>query len=117
TEQQKTGQATTTAQPKQQTGQAAQPGTSNETTASINVTDQQRTEIKQVITETKVEPAQVDFDVNVGVAVPKKVHLHRLPARIVKLVPSYERYEYFVLADGRIVIVEPDSLKIVYILT
>jgi Protein of unknown function (DUF1236) len=129
-EQPKTSEATTTTKPKQQTGAATQQqtgqgssttaataGTSNETTASINVTDQQRTEIKQVITETKVEPAQVDFDVNVGVAIPKKVHLYKLPPRIVKLVPSYEGYEYFVLADGRIVIVEPDTMKVVYILT
>ena len=43
--------------------------------------------------------------------------LHRLPARIVKIVPAYESYEYFVLADGRIVIVDPDTLKIVLILT
>jgi hypothetical protein len=127
---QQTGEATTTEQPKRQTSQATQQqsggsggttvgaaGTSNETTASINVTTEQQTEMRQVITETKVEPAQVDFDVTVGVAVPKTVHLHRLPARVVKLVPAYEGYEYFVLADGRIVIVEPDTLKIVYILS
>ncbi|TIU54111.1 MAG: DUF1236 domain-containing protein, partial [Mesorhizobium sp.] len=41
----------------------------------------------------------------------------RLPARIVKIVPAYEYYEYFVLADGRIVIVDPDTYKIVLILT
>ena len=58
------------------------------------------------------------LDISVGVEVPRhKVRLHRLPARIVKIVPAYESYEYFVLADGRIVIVDPDTYKIVVILS
>ncbi|TGU38651.1 DUF1236 domain-containing protein, partial [bacterium M00.F.Ca.ET.152.01.1.1] len=73
----------------------------------------------QIIHETKVEPVRdVSFDISVGVEVPRhKVRLHRLPARIVKIVPAYESYDYFVLADGRIVIVDPDTYKIVLILT
>ena len=106
------------------TEEQAQGKTSTQTdqgsTASItNVTVEQKTEITNVIRETKVSPvARVDFDISVGVEVPRhKVRLHRLPARIVKIVPAYEAYEYFVLADGRIVIVDPDTLKIVIILT
>ncbi|TPK71111.1 DUF1236 domain-containing protein [Mesorhizobium sp. B2-3-3] len=108
---------------KVQTDQQAQGKASTQdktSTASINnVTVEQKTEITQVIKETKVQPvANVDFDVSVGVEIPRhKIRLHRLPARIVKIVPAYESYEYFVLADGRIVIVDPDSLKIVLILT
>ncbi|TPK89485.1 DUF1236 domain-containing protein [Mesorhizobium sp. B2-4-17] len=106
-----------------QTDQQAQGKASTQdktSTASINnVTVEQKTQITQVIKETKVQPvANVDFDVSVGVEIPRhKIRLHRLPARIVKIVPAYESYEYFVLADGRIVIVDPDSLKIVLILT
>lgn len=45
--------------------------TSNETTGSVNVTAEQKTQIRQVITETKAEPVRdVNFEVNVGVAVP-----------------------------------------------
>ncbi|TPK93032.1 DUF1236 domain-containing protein [Mesorhizobium sp. B2-4-12] len=108
---------------KVQTDQQAQGKASTQdktSTASINnVTVEQKTQITQVIKETKVQPvANVDFDVSVGVEIPRhKIRLHRLPARIVKIVPAYESYEYFVLADGRIVIVDPDSLKIVLILT
>jgi hypothetical protein len=58
----------------------------------------------------------VTFDVDVGTSIPHSVHLHRLPPKIVKIVPEYESYEYFVLADGRIIIVDPDSYEIVYIL-
>jgi hypothetical protein len=89
-------------------------------TGSINnVTVEQKTQITQVFREVKVEPvARVDFDISVGVEVPRhKIRLHRLPERIVKIVPAYQSYEYFALGDGRIVIVEPDTLKIVAILT
>lgn len=89
-------------------------------TASIsNVTVEQKTEVTQIIRETNVAPvARVDFDISVGIEVPReKVRLHRLPARIIKIVPAYETYMYFVLADGRIVIVDPDNYKILLILT
>lgn len=96
------------------TGQKSSSGGS----AQVNVTSKQQTEIRQVITETKVEPVpSVDFTVNVGTAVPQTVTLHPLPPRIIKLVPEYESYEYFVLADGRIVIVDPGSHEIVLIIS
>ncbi len=83
------------------------------------MTVEQKTEITQILKQEKVEPvAEVDFDISVGIEVPRqKVELRRLPPRIVEIVPAYEAYEYFVLADGRIVIVDPDTLKIVLILT
>ncbi|RWO83456.1 DUF1236 domain-containing protein [Mesorhizobium sp.] len=108
---------------KTQTDEQAQGKASTQDTTSTgsinNVTVEQKTEVTQIIRETKVEPvSNVDFDITVGVEVPRqKVRLHRLPARIVKIVPAYESYEYFVLADGRIVIVDPDTFKIVLILT
>ncbi|MBZ9709201.1 DUF1236 domain-containing protein [Mesorhizobium sp. ESP7-2] len=117
TDQQAQGKAGTT------TDQQAQGKTSTQdktSTASINnVTVEQKTQITQVIRETKVQPvSNVDFDVSVGIEVPRhKIRLHRLPARIVKIIPAYESYDYFVLADGRIVIVDPDTYKIVLILT
>ncbi|HWK67301.1 MAG TPA: DUF1236 domain-containing protein [Rhizobiaceae bacterium] len=101
-----------------QQGRSTESGVSGETTGSINVTTEQRTEIRQIITEEKVEPVRsVEFEVTVGTAVPKTVEVHTLPPRIVKLVPAYEGYKYFVLADGRIVIVDPNSMEIVYIVT
>jgi hypothetical protein len=116
TDQQAQGKAGTSTQQNAQTNTQTDQGK----TASINnVTVEQKTQITQVIHETKVEPVRdVSFDISVGVEVPRhKVRLHRLPSRIVKIVPEYESYDYFVLADGRIVIVDPDSYKIVLILT
>jgi len=85
----------------------------------VDVTIEQKTEITQVIKEENVDPIDVDFDVSVGVAVPEtvKVELQPVPTRIVQIVPEYEGYLFFVLADGRIVIVEPSSLEIVVILS
>jgi len=101
-------------QPKQ--GEATQSGASS--TQNVNITVEQKTEITQIIKEEKVEPITVDVDVSVGVVVPQtvKVKLKPLPPRIVKIVPAYADYLFFVLADGRIVIVEPSTLTIVVIL-
>jgi hypothetical protein len=116
-QQQKTGEADAqdAAPGQQKTGEAeAQP--SGETTASIDITTEQRTEITQIFRSEKAEPVDVDIDVSVGVVVPRTVTLRPLPPRVIEIVPAYRGYEYFVLADGRIIIVEPGTLKVVYIL-
>jgi hypothetical protein len=88
-----------------------------DTGTSISITDQQKTEIHQSITELNVAPvASVNFEINVGVVVPKTIKLTPLPVRIVKILPKFKGFLFFVLADGRIVIVDPGSLKIVIII-
>lgn len=101
----------------EQSDEASTSEPSNETTASIDITSEQRTEIRNVIVESKAEPIDLDIEVNVGVVVPKTVELRPLPTRIIEIVPAYRSYEYFVLADGRIIIVEPGTLKVVYVIT
>ncbi|RWM23151.1 MAG: DUF1236 domain-containing protein [Mesorhizobium sp.] len=119
TEQQTQGEAGATTEQQTQGTTSTQPQDKTSTGAISNVTVEQKTEITQILKQEKVEPvANVDFDISVGVEVPRqKVKLRRLPPRIVEIVPAYESYEYFLLADGRIVIVDPDTLKIVLILT
>jgi hypothetical protein len=86
-------------------------------TASVHVTTHQRTEIRDVFRQHRVRPAEhITFEVNVGRRIPHTVHLYRLPPRIVEIVPAYEDYEYFELADGRIAIVDPDTWEIVAIM-
>ena len=86
-------------------------------TTNVNITTQQQTEIRQVVKEVHTEPVRdVNFNVTVGTTVPKRVRLEVLPPRIVKIVPEYKGYRFFVLADGRIIIVDPDTLAIVYVL-
>lgn len=111
-----TAQGTVTQSNERKTDSASADRPSNEITGSINISTEQRTEIRNVIVENKVETVKPTFSVSVGVAVPKTVKLHRLPPKVVEIVPQYRTYEYFVLADNRIVIVEPSTYEIVYIL-
>ncbi|MGK6316230.1 DUF1236 domain-containing protein [Neorhizobium sp. DT-125] len=101
---------------RQNPDQAASDRPSGETTGSIDISTEQQTEIRNVFVENRVEPVDVDVEVNVGAAVPTTVELHPLPPRIVEIVPAYRGYEYFVLADGRIIIVEPSTHEVVYVL-
>lgn len=91
-------------------------GVSDETTASIDLSAEQRTEVRNIIVESNVQPVNVDFRVSVGAVVPARVTLHPLPLRIVEIVPAYRGYQYFVLANGQIVIVEPATLEVVYVI-
>jgi len=84
---------------------------------SVGISVEQQTEIRQVITEVNVDPVvDVDFNISVGTAVPQTIALQPLPPRIIQIMPDYEGYLFFLLADGRVVIVAPDSLQIVYVL-
>ncbi|MGO4622554.1 DUF1236 domain-containing protein [Ensifer sp. 2YAB10] len=109
----KQGEATQSGQSKSKSS-----GQGQSAKSTTNVTVEQKTEITEVIKKEKVRPIDVDFDVSVGVVVPRatKVKLQPLPGRIVRIVPAYEGYLFFVLADGRIVIVDPSSLEVVVIL-
>lgn len=100
----------------EQATEAAPGQVSGETTASIDLTTEQRVEIRNVIQEVGIAPVEADFEVSVGAAVPQTVTIQPLPPRLVSILPAYERYHYFLLADGRIVIVEPATLEVVHII-
>jgi hypothetical protein len=105
-----------------QAGDATQPTPDGDKTASIGdveVTAEQKTEVRRVISEVQVDPVElddIDVDISVGVAVPRTIRVQPLPPRIVEIVPEFEDYVFFVLADGRIIILEPDTYEIVYVL-
>ena len=65
---------------------------------------------------TMPEAATVDFDVTVGAAVPDTAVRHPIPPEVVTAVPHARGYEYFVLADGRVVLVHPQDRTIAMIL-
>ncbi len=56
--------------------------------------------------------SRADFDVRVGVRVPRTVVLYELPPTIIEVVPEYRRYKY-ILVDDSIVIIDPLTLEIV----
>jgi len=82
-----------------------------------SVTQEQRTKVKSVFMQHRVEPARnLDVSVNVGVALPHSVHLYPIPEDIVVIVPEYRGYEYILLDDNRVAIVDPDSFEVVDII-
>lgn len=89
---------------------------SDESSTDGEISSEQQVEIRSAITEIEVEPVTTDVEVNIGVEVPRTIELRPLPPRIIEIVPAYEGYQFFVLPDGRLVIVEPDTLEVVYIL-
>ena len=92
------------------TNQAQRPQ-STRVNVSLNV--QQRTRVSQAIAKLNVRPlSNVRFSVAVGTAVPASVHVQRLPASVVSVVPQYRGYD-FVVVSNRIVIIEPRSRQIV----
>ncbi|MGO7205170.1 DUF1236 domain-containing protein, partial [Rhizobium ruizarguesonis] len=91
--------------------------TETNNTTNVNISVEQQTEIRSVVKEVHVEPVrEADFTVSVGTTIPKKIRLEPLPPRIVEIVPQYKAYRFFLLADGRIVIVDPSAFTIVYII-
>lgn len=66
---------------------------------------------------TRIERSKININISIGVHVPRTIRFYPVPAEVVALVPAYEGYFYFVLDDGTIVIVAPDTYEIVYVLT
>jgi uncharacterized protein DUF1236 len=107
-------------QPNRATGQSetqSRSGASGSTSASVNLTAEQRTKIHSVIIAERSAPrvASVNFQLNVGVAVPRSVRLAPVPTTIVEIQPTWRGFEYFLVGD-EIVIVDPASLQIVAII-
>jgi hypothetical protein len=85
--------------------------------AVVELTPDQQTTIVQDFSADEIAPApSVSFDVATGVVVPDTVELHPLPANVIAVVPDYSGYQYFRTSEGQIVIVSPDSKKIVTVL-
>ncbi len=83
---------------------------------SASLTSEQRDRITEVIKKENIRPeSSVNFSLSVGTAVPRTVHLHRLPREIVELEPRWRPYE-FILVGDEIVIVNPRNLEIVAVM-
>jgi hypothetical protein len=89
---------------------------SNSTT-NVEVTQEQKTVIRNtIINNDDIERVDVDFDISIGVSVPQTYTFYDLPPEIIEIVPAYRTYRYFVLVDGTICIVHPDTYVIVYVI-
>jgi hypothetical protein len=79
---------------------------------------EQQTDVRAIIAELQAEPfVETDPDVSVGATAPDGAVLQPLPSGVAEIAPDYAGHLFFVLADGRIAIVEPDALQIVLIIS
>ncbi len=87
--------------------------------AAAEIGAEQKTKIHEHVRSEKIDRVNVDFNLNVGAALPANVHthVHPVPFWLVDIVPAYRGYSYIVLADGRIVIIEPSSYEVVTIIS
>jgi hypothetical protein len=85
--------------------------------ANVQLSQDQRTKIKDVVVGGRnvARADSVNFNIRVGVAVPRTVHVAVLPPEVVTIVPEYRGFEYVVVGD-QLLIIDPNTLEIVAIL-
>lgn len=85
---------------------------------SVQLSEQQRTQIKTTVINGRNVPrvGHVDFDVRVGTVVPReKIHVVPVPETLVRIEPRWRGFLYFVYED-EIVIVNPRTMLIVAVI-
>jgi hypothetical protein len=100
----------------EQTGQAGVTGSAR--SGSVQLSENQRSQIKTVIgrgSGPRLSRSDVSFNLSIGTRVPRSVHFVTLPSEIVRIVPQYRGFEYFLVED-EIVIVDPVTLEIVAVI-
>jgi len=86
------------------------------TSKNVSLTTEQKTTIrKTVLTSSAPRVTNVNFDIKIGVVIPRTVRVAPLPVTIVEIEPEWRGYMYFVSGD-EIIIVEPSTLRIVAVL-
>jgi hypothetical protein len=88
---------------------------------NVNVSTEQRTKIRSTLVKSgggnRVSVSNLGVSVSVGTRIPRgKVTVQTLPSSIIEIVPEYRGYSYFITEDDVIVIVEPDTYEIVYVI-
>jgi hypothetical protein len=107
----KMNQSTTEKKSTTTTGQGAAAG-------QAKLSSEQRTKITTVIKSQKVErvePSKLNVSIHVGARVPASVRFHPLPAEVVTIYPEWRGYDYILVGD-QIVILDPRSHEIVFII-
>jgi Protein of unknown function (DUF1236) len=114
---QQTGQTGQTGGTSSSTSTSASSGASPTTTGSINVSNEQRTQIRQSFRTVNVSPVtDVNFSVSVGSTLPTTVTtLHDCPDTVERLLTGLPECKFIVVRD-QIVIVEPRTRRIVTVI-
>jgi hypothetical protein len=97
------------------------------------VSEDQHSQIKTVIARgsgPRVDRREFNFSVSIGTRIPRSVHVVTLPDEIVRIVPQYRGFDYFVISyrtkdiggadyffvKDELVIIDPQTLEIVAII-
>lgn len=83
---------------------------------SAQLSQDQRTKMQTMIGHNNAArfTGNVNFNVTVGAAVPRNVHIEVLPEDVVQIVPEYQGFDYIVVGE-ELLIVDPRTLEIVAI--
>jgi hypothetical protein len=88
-----------------------------ESFAAAPMSPEQNVKFRETLKGEKAERlTNVQFSIAVGDAVPRSVHFHRLPARIVEYAPQYRDFDYILVGDD-ILIVDPRTHRIVAVIS
>ena len=87
------------------------------TSRNVSLSTEQKTTIREKVLTGNAPrlTGHANFDIRVGVVVPREVRVAPLPVGILDIEPSWRGYMYFVSGD-EIIVVEPDTLRIVAVL-
>ena len=110
----RTGMRTDVARTQRGTHAFAQAGTRSR----ISLTSQQRTRIHNVVLHrdfSRLRVRNVNFDIRIGVVVPRSFSLFVIPEDIVFIVPQFRHFRCF-LFDDELVIVDPFTFEIIAII-
>lgn len=82
-----------------------------------SISPEQKTRVRAAFAGHRVAPARdIGVAVNVGVRIPRSVHIYAVPSAIISIVPDYRGYEYFMIDEDHVAIVDPDTLEVVDII-
>ena len=98
-------------------GAAKSGTTTGQAGAGAKLSTEQRTKITTVIKSQNVRPVtNVNFSISVGARVPRDVGFHPLPAEIVTIYPEWRGYEFILVNNQYILVIDPRTLEIVDII-
>jgi len=105
----KMGQQPSTNQNNAQGTPQGSPGvtTGSTSSGSVQLTEQQRTEVREKVLVNAPRESNVNFALNVGTAVPRTLHLVAVPEVLIRFHPEWRRHRFFVVND-EIIIVDND---------
>jgi hypothetical protein len=83
----------------------------------VRLSSREETRVREVFSRTDIRRVNnVNFNIAVGVSVPRSVELYPLPPAVIEIVPQYRSYRY-VAVDDEIIIVHPETFVIVEVIT